>query len=376
MGNTPTIGSSKPEKSRGAVPIALPPGRGELDTEGVLLIADGNNLAWAGFHALRRAMGAESPEEKTRAALLGLTQSVLGFAIRNGEPPAAGRVAPSLQRALSLDGDGQTASRLAVCFDEGRPLRRRQAFAGYQLGRESDPSFRDNEPHVLEAIAQFMDAARSLPVEILRGVNTEADDLVAALVQQAPDDQVRIASTDRDFLQLVDERVSIYSPVKRIVVTSDNFTEHTAPRDSDDHPIAFPRARYLQYRVASGDASDNLPGIPGVGALTAARLLAHAELEAYFEAPSLVSEALGRRNAKLEAALASSEARAAVDRNRALMDLRVAAARYPDLTPYRRRGSWDESGFRAWVARQRIAALDVEAACSTMARLARTGGGR
>ena len=39
------------------------------DTAPVLLIADGNNLAWAGFHALRRPMGAETPEQKTRAAL-------------------------------------------------------------------------------------------------------------------------------------------------------------------------------------------------------------------------------------------------------------------------------------------------------------------
>ncbi len=57
----------------------------------MLLIADGNNLAWAGFHALRRAMGAEAPDEKVRAALLGLTQSVVGFAVRAGEPPVAVR---------------------------------------------------------------------------------------------------------------------------------------------------------------------------------------------------------------------------------------------------------------------------------------------
>ena len=361
---------SVPEKRHWFFPTSLSRVLPRLDTWFMLLIADGNNLAWAGFHALRRAMGAESPEEKTRAAFLGLTQSVFGFAIRNGEPTAAGKAAPTRQQALALDGDRQATSRLAVCFDEGRPLRRREVFSGYQLGRESDPSFRENEPFILDAIARFVAASSILPVEIVRGINTEADDLVAALVQQASEDRIRIASTDRDFLQLVDERVSIYSPVKRVVVTPDNFTEHTAPRDSDDRPITFPRARYLEYRVASGDASDNLPGIPGVGALTAARLVAYAELDSYFETPSLVSEALGRRNAKLEGALASSEARAAVNRNRALMDLRLAAARYPDLAPYRRRGLWDESSFRAWVAQQRIAALDVEAACSTMARLA------
>ncbi len=57
----------------------------------MLLLADGNNMAWAGFHALRRAMEAETPEQKTRATLLGLTQSVLGLAVRGGEPPLPGR---------------------------------------------------------------------------------------------------------------------------------------------------------------------------------------------------------------------------------------------------------------------------------------------
>lgn len=341
--------------------------------EAMLLIADGNNLAWAGFHALRRAMGAESRAENIRAALLGLTQSVLGFASRNGEPPTVGRATPSAQAGFAFEANSQT-SRLVVCFDEGRPLRRRGIYPPYQTGRERSASFVDNEPFVLEGIAQFIDAAASLPIEILRGVNTEADDLIAAVVRQAPETKVRIASTDRDFLQLIDGRVSVYSPVKRVVIDEVNFTEITAPRGPDDAPVAFPRERYLDYRAASGDASDDLPGIPGVGALTAARLLVSAGLDAYFQAPSLASEVLGRRNAKLEAALQGSVAREAVERNRALMDLRLAAARYPDLAPYTRRGTWDEPAFRAWVAGQRIAALDLEAACITMRRLAESGG--
>ena len=335
----------------------------------MLLIADGNNLAWAGFHALRRAMGAETAEENVRAALLGLTQSILGFASRNGEPPVTGRPATAAQAAFAFASDTQT-SRLVVCFDEGRPLRRRELYPPYQTGREGNPSFMENEPFVLEGIAQFIAAASHLPLEIVRGVNTEADDLIAAVVAQAPEQRVRIASTDRDFLQLVDGRVSVYSPVKRLVIDESNFTEVTAPRGSDDVPIAFPRERYLDYRAASGDASDDLPGIPGVGALTAARMLVHAGLDAYFATPALAGEVLGRRNAKLEAALQGGAAREAVARNRALMDLRLAASRYPDLSAYRQRGKWDEDAFRGWVAEQRIAALDLEAACVTMRRLA------
>ena len=335
----------------------------------MLLIADGNNLAWAGFHALRRAMGAETPVENIRATLLGLTQSVLGFASRNGEPAIPGRPLSSAQPGFAFGSETET-SRLVVCFDEGRPLRRRQIYPPYQTGREGNPSFMENEPFVLAGISQFIEMTSFLPVEVVRGVNTEADDLIAAVVAQAPENRVRIASTDRDFLQLVDGRVSVYSPVKRIVIDEANFSEVTAPRGSDELPIAFPRERYLDYRAASGDASDDLPGIPGVGALTAARLLVYAELDAYFETPDLAGRVLGRRNARLESSLASNVAREAVERNRALMDLRLAARRYPDLSSYQRRGTWDEGKFRTWVGEQRIAALDLEAACITMRRLA------
>jgi DNA polymerase-1 len=329
----------------------------------MFIIADGNNLGWAGFHALRRAMGAESPEEKVRAALLGLTQSVIGLVVRRGEPPAD-ESAWFGQRA------GTPVTRLAVVFDEGRPLRRRSIFPPYQTGRESDPAFTENEAFVLEAIRQFSELARSLPCEVVRGINTEADDLISALAL-LHEGAVRIASTDRDFLQLVDERVSIYSPVKRLVVTTANFSEATAPKTADGEAAPFPRERYLDYRAMSGDASDNLPGIPGVGTLTAARLLQKAPLDAYLDAPRTVVQALGRKNAKIEAAFHSGEAASVVARNRQLMDLRLAAESYPDLGAYTAAGAWDTVQFRAWVRDQRIAGMDLEAAVRALETIAR-----
>jgi len=329
-------------------------------TTGMLLVADGNNLAWAGFHALRRPMGADTPEKKARAALLGFTQSLVGLVIRGAEPPTT----------RPFEASPGTVAGAAVVFDEGRPLRRRAIFPGYQLGREGDPNFMDNEPFVLEAIAQFSEAAAALPISILRGTNTEADDLMAALVLQSAAAQVRIASTDRDFLQLVDERVSVYAPVKRLVIDARNFAGAVSPSGTDGVPVPFPRERYLDYRAASGDASDNLPGIAGVGALTAAKLLAAAPMEAYFDDPARATTALGRRNQKLEATLASPEARAQFERNRELMDLRAAAERFPDLDDYTRTGTWDEATFRGWVKEQRIAGLDLNAACRAMESLA------
>jgi 5'-3' exonuclease len=327
----------------------------------MLIVADGNNLAWAGFHSLRQAMSAETPEELTRAALLGLTQSVVGLAVRRGEPP---------RPALPLFDEMRQLTRLAVAFDEGRPHRRRAIYPAYQTGREGNPSFRDNEGFVLDAISQFIEMARCLPLDVVRGTNTEADDLIAAVVLGSGQLPARIASTDRDFLQLVDERISIYSPVKRLVITAANFTEATAPAGSDGRSIVFPRDRFLDYRALVGDTSDDLPGLPGIGSLTAARMLAAGDAMAYFDQPGHLERVLGRRNRKLEEVLASAEGRAIYDRNRQLMDLRLGAGHFPDLEPLTLHGAWDDTTFRTWVKDQRIHGLDLESACRTFEALA------
>lgn len=325
-------------------------------TGNMLLVIDGNNVAWAGFHALRRQMDTETPDRKDRVALLGLTQSVLGLVARGAVPP------PDSSRPVQWE--PAPISRVAVVFDEGRPLRRRGIFPAYQTGRESDPSFMQYEPHVLNGIAAFTEFALSaLPVSVYRGINTEADDLVAALAAQEPG-EIRIASTDRDFLQLVDERVSIYSPVKRIVVTPENFAAETAPKSSDGKRSEFPRERYLEYRAASGDSSDDLPGIPGVGTISAARLVARAPLAEYLEQwnPLLIREALGRRVRAVEEAFASGVAAEVIERNRSLMDLRLAAQDYPDLSEYQQTGKWDEAAAREYLAELRAGNVDIEGA--------------
>ena len=96
-------------------------------------------------------MKPDTEERRDRVAALGLGGAILGVIARAGEPPGS-------ERAIKL-------ARVAICFDEGRPLRRRAMFAPYQTGRERDPKFIANEPTILRAIAGFSaNAAASLPV--------------------------------------------------------------------------------------------------------------------------------------------------------------------------------------------------------------------
>ena len=313
----------------------------------MFIILDGNNLAWAGYYALERAMKPEDDERKQRVALLGLTSSILGTISRSAVPP------------------GETArtppTRVAIAFDEGRPLRRRTVYPPYQTGRENDPKFIANEPIVLGAIAEFSAMAiASMPVEIVRGVNTEADDLIAGIVNRNGKTAVRIVSTDRDFLQLIGPKLSVYSPVKKIIIDDANFDACALPKTSSGAIVRFPRKRFVDYRALCGDTSDDLPGVPGVGPLSAAALVAKNPVESYFGQPPLVREALGRKSTAIERAFEDGSAQPIVERNRSLMDLRLGAPCWDDLDNLTQRGTWDRATFESWLDEQRTSNVERE----------------
>jgi 5'-3' exonuclease len=331
----------------------------------VFLLLDGNNLAWAGYYGLERAMKPEDEERRRRVASLGLASMALGAIGRAGEPPAGGVPAKNPAQASLFDDHGRPAagkkrlSRVALCFDQGRPLRRRELFPAYQTGREGDPKFVENEPTILAAIDEFAAMCEAmLPIEVLRGENTEADDLIAGLVQQNPKVEKRIVSTDRDFLQLIGPRTTVYAPVKKVVIGEENFDAEAMPKTSSGEIVSFPRARFLDYRSLTGDPSDNVPGVSGIGPLSAARLLAASALDSYFAKPDAVRAAIGRKSASVEAAFADGSAEAIVRRNRTLMDLRLGAPCWEDLPSYTTRGRWDRPAFEAWLDEQRVTSVE------------------
>jgi 5'-3' exonuclease len=328
----------------------------------MFLLLDGNNLAWAGYYGLERAMKPDSPERRHRVALLGLASMALGAIARAGEPstglPPADKAQPSMFDDRSAAW-AASVSRVAICFDKGRPLRRREIFPAYQTGREGDPKFIENEPTILDAIDEFARMCASmLPFEVLRDENTEADDLIAGLVHHNPDIDKRIVSTDRDFLQLIGPTTTVYAPVKKLVIDERNFDEAAMPKTSSGDIVPFPRERFLDYRALTGDPSDNLPGVPGIGPLSAAKMLAASPLDPYFGDAVAVRTALGRKSALAEAAFADGSAEAIVGRNRTLMDLRLAAPCWTDLPSYTTTGRWDRAAFEAWLEEQKITSVD------------------
>ena len=164
-------------------------------------------------------------------------------------------------------------TRCIVTFDgKGGSKSRKKVYEGYKAGRENRKfrvnrqymEFLDEEEEQLSMRQQFVwlnDVLDYLPVQTMIYDGIEADDTIAYLTkhtQQDLDGEVVIVSTDKDFLQLVSDKVSVFSPTKKKMYTRQVVF--------DEFGI-WPE-NLLLYRTLDGDKSDNIPGIRGCGIKT------------------------------------------------------------------------------------------------------------
>lgn len=156
--------------------------------------------------------------------------------------------------------------RAAVIWDCGLPARRVELQPAYKQNRSEMPDdLRPQEDWLQEKISLLGTA--SLFVQ-----NTEADDLIASYAVAARSDgaEVVIATNDKDILQLVDDSTRIYSTAKA------DLAEGTfALLGPAEVAVKWgvPAARIADVLALTGDSSDNIPGVPGIGEKTAASLI-------------------------------------------------------------------------------------------------------
>src|SRR6476659_5353970 len=156
---------------------------------------------------------------------------------------------------------------VAVAFDLPGPTFRHERFAEYKATRQRMPDdLRDQIPLVREVVA-----ALRIPVYELEGY--EADDAVATLVDQAEESDLEtiVVTGDLDMLQLV-------SPKTRLVVSLRGGVSNTVSYDLAriDERYGLRPEQMVDYKALKGDPTDNIPGIPGVGEKTAAKLIREA----------------------------------------------------------------------------------------------------
>ena len=102
-----------------------------------------------------------------------------------------------------------------------------------------------------------------LPIDVYGVDNVEADDVIAYISQNILEKEVIIMSADQDFLQLVNDRIVVWSPNKKKYYTKEQiFTEY-----------GIPAHNFLMYKCLMGDKSDNLEGIKGLGPKKIAKVI-------------------------------------------------------------------------------------------------------
>ncbi|HRG81026.1 MAG TPA: DNA polymerase I [Chitinophagaceae bacterium] len=159
----------------------------------------------------------------------------------------------------------QKPSHMAVCFDTSAPTERHTDFADYKANRQETPEdISAAVPDIKKIIEGF-----NIPVIAVDGF--EADDVIGTLAKQAEAQgyEVYMVTPDKDYGQLVSEKVKIYKPAYQ-----GNDVEIMGPAEVCAKWNIKDVNQVIDMLGMMGDAVDNIPGIPGVGEKTAAKFLA------------------------------------------------------------------------------------------------------
>ncbi len=203
-----------------------------------LMLIDGNSLTYRAFFALPTDMATASGQ---------VTNAVFGFT--------------SMLVNLLRD---QKPDHLAVVFDRSDPTFRHEALSTYKGNRDATPDLLRQQMGIVREVVE------TLRVPVLDLVGFEADDIIATLATaaEARGDDVIIVTGDRDSYQLVhDPHIKVLYNKRGVsdyaLYDEAGIFERTGVKPTD----------YVHYAALRGDPSDNLPGVPGVGEKTAAKLI-------------------------------------------------------------------------------------------------------
>jgi DNA polymerase-1 len=218
-----------------------------------LYIIDGHALIYRAYFALFKTPMTSSAGQPTGA--------VFGFA-------------GYLLRLL----EAYDCSYWVVALDSPTPTFRHEMYAEYKANREAMPDdLRSQMPIIDRLIAAF-----NIPT--VRQEGLEADDLIAGLARRAERDgfEVFVVSRDKDLMQLVGDRVKMLAPENAGALSLFGPAEVKAK-------MGVPPESVADYLALIGDASDNIPGVQGVGPKTAIKILEEAgTVERLLEHPELV----------------------------------------------------------------------------------------
>ncbi len=152
----------------------------------------------------------------------------------------------------------QPSHALAV-FDSKAPCWRYKLYPDYKKGRKKMPE------HLAASLADIQDSFLELGIDSLESEQDEADDLIATLAIKVAlrGQNCTIISTDKGFLSLLNEQIKVYDYFKKCYLDEDFVSSKFAVKST----------QLIDFWTLTGDNTNKIPGVPGIGPVTAAELL-------------------------------------------------------------------------------------------------------
>jgi len=205
-----------------------------------ILIVDGLNTFLRSFTMINHI----NPDGHHIGGLTGFLKSI-GYTIRMCDPTKV---------IIVFDGVGGSNARrnLFPDYKANRNINRMTNYSIFQSKDEEQESINNQ----MERLIQYL---QCLPITIVSIDGLEADDIIGYLAtkfeKHSETSKVTIMSADKDFLQLVSPKVSLYSPTKKKIYTPKDVLEE----------FGVSSINFINYKTLLGDSSDNVPGVTGLG---------------------------------------------------------------------------------------------------------------
>lgn len=152
---------------------------------------------------------------------------------------------------------------LVCAFDSKEKTFRHKIYSDYKANRPEMPEELQKQiPHLWELLD-------GMNIPVLRKPGYEADDIIGTVTESVLDKKIQsyIVSGDKDFMQLINDKVFLYTPGKR------NSAPDIYDKDGVIKKWGLPPEKIIDLLALMGDSSDNVPGVAGVGVKTAVKLL-------------------------------------------------------------------------------------------------------
>jgi len=204
-----------------------------------LFLLDAYALIFRGYYALIKNPRINSKGQDT-SAVMGFTNSL--FDVIKRENP----------------------DHLAVCFDKDGSAERKEIYEDYKANRDETPDV------IRQSIPIIKDILKAMHIPVVEISGMEADDIIGTLAKQAEKENYKtyMVTPDKDFGQLVSENIFMYRPARMGNAIEIWGIPEVQKRFGVERP-----EQVIDYLGMMGDASDNIPGLPGVGDKTAKKFI-------------------------------------------------------------------------------------------------------